>query len=57
MKVGYEIILTIQEESCTLTFHSLHKSEVSWIDFNRIEDYRCGVAIFRGNAPDWELSE
>ena len=57
MKVGYEIILTIQEESCTLTFHSLHKSEVSWIDFNRIEDYRCGIAIFRGNAPNWELSE
>ena len=57
MKCGYEIILTIQEESCTLTFHSLHKSEVSWIDFNRIEDYRCGVAVFRGNAPDWELSE
>lgn len=47
MNVGYEIILTIQKDSCTLTFHSLHKSEVRWIDFSRIEDYKCGIAIFR----------
>lgn len=47
MKVGYEIILTMQKDSCTLTFHSLHKSEVNWIDFDRIEDYSSGIAIFR----------
>ena len=73
MEIEYEIIFTIQKESCTLTldfilrflamaeskraclcsfgltktFHSLHKSEVSWVDFNKIDDFRCVMAVFK----------
>jgi len=50
MKCGYEIILTIQRESCVLTFHSLHESEADWMDFSKIDDYKCGIALFRSQG-------
>lgn len=49
-KCGYEIILTIQRESCVLTFHSLHESEADWMDLNKIDDYKCGIALFRSQV-------
>lgn len=24
-----------------------HKSEVSWVDFKKIDDFRCGIAVFK----------
>lgn len=50
MKCGYEIILTIQRESCVLTFHSLHESEADWMDLCKINDYKCGIALFRSQV-------
>lgn len=47
IKYGYEIILTIDRESCVLTFHSLHEPEAEWIDLCKIDDYKCGIALFR----------
>ncbi len=44
MKCGYEIILTIQRESCVLTFHSLHESETDWINLCKIDDYKLLVS-------------
>ena len=50
MKCGYEIILTIQRESCVLTFHSLHESEADWMDLCKIDDYKCGIVLFRSQV-------
>lgn len=50
MKCEYEIILTIQRESCVLTFHSLHESEADWMNLCKIDDYKCGIALFRSQG-------
>lgn len=50
IKCGYEIILTIDRESCVLTFHSLHESEADWMDLCKIDDYKCGIALFRSQG-------
>ena len=50
MKCEYEIILTIDRESCVLTFHSLHESEADWMDLCKIDDYKCGIALFRSQG-------
>ena len=50
IKCGYEIILTIDRDSCVLTFHSLHEFEADWMDLCKIDDYKCGIALFRSQG-------